>query len=163
MVISNVGSFDGGGALDFRDMVLAIREKRPDLDVVAVCPWKGSLAAECARHDIRTKITWIPGWAFLERSRTPRIEALIGALPRGAVLLSGILPAVLLLIRLRPTMVLTNTMIIPAHAIAAKLLGIPHYWMVREFGRDDHRLQFLLGHHRTIRLIGQLSESVICN
>ncbi len=65
MVISNVGSFGGGGALGFRDMVLAIREKRPDLDVVAVCPWKGSLAAECARHDVRTKITFIPGWAFL--------------------------------------------------------------------------------------------------
>ncbi len=163
LVISNVGSFGGGGAVGFRDMVLAIREKRPDLDVVAVCPWKGSLAAECARHGIRTKITFIPGWAFLQRSRTPRIEALIGAIPRGALLLSGILPAVLLLIRLRPTMVLTNTMVIPAHAIAAKLLGIPHYWMVREFGRDDHQLQFLLGHHRTIRLIGQLSESVICN
>jgi glycosyltransferase involved in cell wall biosynthesis len=163
MVISNVGSFGGGGALDFRDMLLAIREKRPDLDVVAVCPWKGSLTAECSRLDIRTKITFIPGWAFLQRSRTPRIEALIGALPAGALLLSGILPAVLLLVRLRPTMVLTNTMVVPAHAIAAKLLGIPHYWMVREFGRDDHRLQFLLGHHRTIRLIGQLSEAVICN
>ncbi|MGP0084365.1 MAG: hypothetical protein ACLP0B_12155, partial [Steroidobacteraceae bacterium] len=163
MVISNVGSFGGGGAVGFRDMVLAIREKRPDLDLVAVCPWKGSLAAECARRGIRTKIAWMPGWAFLERSRAPRIEALIGAIPRGALLLSGILPAVLLLIRLRPTMVLTNTMVIPSHAIAAKLLGIPHYWMVREFGRDDHRLQFLLGHHRTIRLIGQLSESVICN
>ena len=60
-------------------------------------------------------------------------------------------------------MVLTNTMIIPSHAVAAKLLGIPHYWMVREFGRDDHRLRFLLGYRRTIRLIGQLSESVICN
>ena len=163
MVISNVGSFGGGGALDFRDMVLAIREKRPDLDVVAVCPWKGSLAAECARHDIRTKIAFIPGWAFLQRSRTPRIEALIRALPAGALLLSGILPAALLLMRLRPTMVLTNTMVVPAHAIAAKLLGIPHYWLVREFGKDDHQLQFLLGHHRTIRLIGELSEAVICN
>ena len=60
-------------------------------------------------------------------------------------------------------MVLTNTMVIPSHAIAAKLLGIPHYWMVREFGRDDHRLRFLLGYRRTVRLIGQLSESVICN
>jgi len=60
-------------------------------------------------------------------------------------------------------MVLTNTMIIPSHAIAAKLLGIPHFWMVREFGKDDHRLQFLLGHRRTIRLIGQLSATVICN
>jgi glycosyltransferase involved in cell wall biosynthesis len=163
MVISNVGSFGGGGALDFRDMVLAIREKRSDLDVVAVCPWKGSLAAECDRRGVRSKITFIPGWAFLQRSRTPRLEALIGAIPRGAILLSGILPAVLLLIRLRPTIVITNTMVIPAHAIAAKLLGIPHFWMVREFGRDDHRLRFLLGHHRTIRLIGQLSEAVICN
>ena len=97
MVISNVGSFGGGGALDFRDMLLAIREKRRDLDLVAVCPWKGSLAAECARHDIRTKITWIPGWAFLERSRAPRIEALIGAIPYLAILLPGILHAVLLL------------------------------------------------------------------
>ena len=163
MVMSNVGSFGGGGALDFRDMLLAIREKRPDMDLVAVCPWKGSLVAECARHDIRTKITFMPGWAFLQRSRTPRIEALFGALPAGALLVLGILPAVLLLGRLRPTMVLTNTMVIPAHAIAAKLLGIPHYWMVREFGREDHRLQFLLGHDRTIRLIGRLSDAVICN
>ncbi len=60
-------------------------------------------------------------------------------------------------------MVVTNTMVIPAHAIAAKLLGIPHYWLVREFGRADHRLQFLFGHRRTIRLIGQLSAAVICN
>ena len=69
----------------------------------------------------------------------------------------------LLLVRQRPALVLTNTMVIPAHAIAAKLLGIPHYWMVREFGKDDHQLWFLLGHHRTVRLIGRLSESVICN
>jgi glycosyltransferase involved in cell wall biosynthesis len=34
--------------------------------------------------------------------------------------------------------------------------------MVHEFGRDDHRLQFALGYRRTIRLIGQLSESVVC-
>ena len=131
--------------------------------MVAVYPWKGNLAAECARYGIRTKVAWIPWWAFLERWRAPRIEALIAGLPRGALLLPGILQAMLLLVRLRPTMVLSNTMVIPSHAIAAKLLGIPHYWMVCEFGRDDHRLRFLLGYRRTIRLIGQLSESVICN
>ncbi|WP_163698004.1 glycosyltransferase family 4 protein [Mycolicibacterium sarraceniae] len=69
----------------------------------------------------------------------------------------------LLLARLRPAMVLSNTMTIPAHAIAAKLLGIPHYWVVREFGRDDHHLWFLLGYRRTVRLIGRLSETAICN
>ena len=126
-------------------MVFAIRAKRPDLEVVAVCPWKGSLVEEFDRHGVPTKITLIPGWAFLERSRMPRLEALIGAIPRAAILLLGIVQALLLLVRQRPTLVLTNTMVIPAHAIAAKLLGIPHYWMVREFGKADHQLQFLLG------------------
>jgi glycosyltransferase involved in cell wall biosynthesis len=162
LVVSNYGDFGGGGAAIFRDIVVALREKRPDIDLVAVYPWKGNLAADCARYGIRTKIAWVPTWAFLERWRTPRIEALIGALPRGALLLLGILQAVLLLVRLRPTMVITNTMLIPSHAVAAKLLGIPHYWMVHEFGRDDHRLRFLLGYRRSIRLISRLSESVIC-
>jgi len=54
-------------------------------------------------------------------------------------------------------------MTIPSHAIAAKILGIPHHWLVREFGRDDHQLWFLLGYRRTVRLIGRLSDSVICN
>lgn len=60
-------------------------------------------------------------------------------------------------------MVLTNTMTIPSHAIAAKILGIPHYWVVREFGRADHQLWFLFGYRTTVRLIGWLSASVICN
>jgi glycosyltransferase involved in cell wall biosynthesis len=163
LVVSNYGNLGGGAAAVFRDMALALREKRPDLDVVAVYPWKGSLAAECARHGIRTKVAWIPPWAFLERWRRPRAEALIGAIPRGALLVVGIVQAVWLLIRLRPTMVISNTMLIPSHAVAAKLLGIPHYWMVHEFGRDDHHLRFLLGYRTTILLIGQLSEAVICN
>jgi glycosyltransferase involved in cell wall biosynthesis len=162
LVVSNVGSFGGGGAAIFRDVVLALQEKRPDLDVVAVLPWKGSLAAECARNGIRTKIAWIPWWAFIQRLRTPHIEALISALPCWVLLIPGVLQAMWLLVRLRPTMVLTNTMCIPSHAIAAKLLGIPHHWMVLEFGKADHGLWFLLGYHRTIRLIHRLSESVIC-
>jgi glycosyltransferase involved in cell wall biosynthesis len=163
LAVSNVGSFGGGAAVDFRDMVLALREKRPDLGLVTVYPRKGSLAAECARYGIRAKSAWSPLWAFIQRGRTPHIEALISAVPRWVILIPGILQAVLLLLRVRPTVVLTNTMLIPSHAVAAKLLGIPHYWMVREFGRDDHRLWFLLGYRRTIRLIGRLSESVICN
>ena len=162
-MVTNYGSLGGGAAAVFRDIVMGLREERPDLDLVAAYPWKGSLAAECARYGVRAKVAWIPWWAFLGRWRAPGIEALIGALPRGALLLPGILQAVWLLVRLRPTMVLSNTMTIPSHALAAKLLGIPHYWMVQEFGREDHRLRFLLGYRRTIRLIGQLSESVICN
>ena len=160
VMVSNYGSLGGGAAAVFRDIGVALREKQPDLDLIAVVPWKGSLAKECARHGIRTKIAFTPWWAFAGRGR---IEALIGALPRGLIILPGILQAVWLFARRRPAMVLSNTMLIPSHAIAAKLLGIPHYWLVHEFGRDDHQLRFLLGYRRTVRLIGQLSESVICN
>jgi len=88
---------------------------------------------------------------------------LIGWLPYTAMLLPGIVQALVYFIRQRPAMVLTNTMTIPSHAIAAKILGIPHHWIVREFGKDDHQLWFLFGYRRTVRMVGRLSELVICN
>ena len=79
VMVSNYGSLGGGAAAVFRDIGVALREKQPDLDLVAVCPWKGSLAKECARHGMRAKLAFTPWWAFAGRSRTPRIAALIGA------------------------------------------------------------------------------------
>ncbi|MGE2692142.1 glycosyltransferase family 4 protein [Mycolicibacterium pulveris] len=165
VVVSNVSSFGGGGVIDFRDMLLGLRTKRPDLDVVAVIPQQGDLARRCADGGISTKIAWTPWWAFGKWGHLPGIDphALIGWLPYTVSLVPGIAQALLFFIRRHPTMVLTNTMTVPSHAIAAKILGIPHYWMVREFGRDDHRLWFLFGYRRTVRLIGRLSEAVICN
>ena len=174
LVISHRWELDGGAEFGFRDMVLALRKKRPDLDLVGVYPRKGSLATECAGYGIRTEITWVPWWAYYEQWReglTSRLaQALVGALlvPLAeaiivTLLLPGILRAVLLLVRERPTMVLTNTMGIPSHALAAKLLGIPHYWMVCEFGKHDHQLRFFLGYRRTVRAIGRLSNTVICS
>ncbi|MCV7093470.1 glycosyltransferase [Mycobacterium interjectum] len=173
-MVSNVADLGGGGALSFCDFVLALQKQQPDLDLVGVYPRKGSLAAECAGYGIRTETAWVPSWAYLEQWRerisSPLAEALVGALlvpladvVVAALLVPGILRALLLLVRLRPKMVLSNTMVIPSHAVAAKLLGIPHYWMVHEFGRDDHWFRFLFGDRRTIRLIGRLSEAVICN
>jgi glycosyltransferase involved in cell wall biosynthesis len=163
VVVSNVPSFGGGGVVGFRDMLLALREMRPDVERIAVCPQKGDVAAECTRQGDVTTIAWTPWWSFGKWPGLPGIHALLGWLPYSLIIPPGIVQAVLLFRRLRPAMVLSNTMTIPSHAIAAKLLGIPHYWMVREFGRDDHRLWFLLGYHRTIRLIDRLSETVICN
>ncbi|MGV0714077.1 glycosyltransferase family 4 protein [Mycolicibacterium sp. XJ662] len=165
VVVSNVSSFGGGGVIDFRDALLALRRKRPDIGLVAVIPQRGDVAQRCADDGIRTRIAWTPWWAFGKWVRFRGIDphALIGWLPYTASLLPGIVQALLFFRRQRPTMVLTNTMTIPSHAIAAKILGIPHHWMVREFGRDDHGLWFLFGYRRTVRLIGRLSQSVICN
>jgi len=165
VMISNVSNFGGGGVVGFREMLMAVRAKRPELDVVAVYPQKGDLAADNARNGVTATVAWTPWWAFGKWSRSRHFDthAVIGAVPYVLFLIPGIVQAVLLLRRLRPEMVLSNTMTIPSHAVAAKLLGIPHYWMVREFGRDDHRLWFLFGYRRTVRMIGKLSTSVICN
>ncbi|WP_328359292.1 glycosyltransferase family 4 protein [Mycobacterium sp. NBC_00419] len=164
-VVSNVSSFGGGGVVGFREILLAIRDQRPDLDVLAVVPRQGAVAKDCSERGIRTSIAWTPWWGFGKWWRYRGIDphALIGWVPYALLLIPGIVQAVLLLAQERPTMVVSNTMTIPSHAIAAKLLGIPHYWFVREFGRDDHRLWFLLGYRRTIRLINRLSTVVICN
>lgn len=165
VVVSNVGKFGGGGVVGFRDTLLALRTKRPDVDLVAVLPQKGDIAQRCADDGIETKIAWTPWWGFGKWPHSGFIDphVLIGWLPYTAILLPGIVQALVLLRQRRPTMVLTNTMTIPSHAIAAKILGIPHHWLVCEFGRDDHQLWFLFGYRRTVRLIGRLSDSVICN
>src|ERR1019366_3290677 len=77
-------------------------------------------------------------------------------------ILSRIWAARRLIRQWRPDVVLTNTMTIPAFAIAARTLKIPHVWMIHEFGKRDHDLSFALGYRRTIRLIGRLSTKVIC-
>ncbi|WP_431230967.1 glycosyltransferase family 4 protein [Mycolicibacterium psychrotolerans] len=123
------------------------------------------MSQRCDEDGIETKIAWTPWWGFGRWSRSEFVDphALIGWLPYTAILLPGIALALVAFIRQRPSMVLTNTMTIPSHAIAAKILGIPHHWIVREFGRDDHQLWFLFGYRRTVRLIGSLSDSVVFN
>ncbi|MDA2895489.1 glycosyltransferase family 4 protein [Mycolicibacterium sp. BiH015] len=165
VMVSNVSNFGGGGVVGFREMLMAIRTLRPDLDVVAVYPQRGDQAVENARNGVTTTVAWTPWWAFGKWSRSRHLDAhaVIGGLPYALFLIPGIVQALLLLSRLRPEVVVSNTITIPSHAIAAKLLGIPHYWMVREFGRQDHRLWFLFGYRATVRLVGRLSEAVICN
>lgn len=63
----------------------------------------------------------------------------------------------------RPDLVVTNTLVAPWGAFAAKTLGIPHVWMVREYGDSDHGLVFIQGRERTLSDIGLLSELVLAN
>jgi glycosyltransferase involved in cell wall biosynthesis len=75
--------------------------------------------------------------------------------------------AVLRCIRLmegrRPDLVVTNTLVAPWGAFAAKVLDIPHAWMVREYGDLDHGLVFTSGRDATLADIGLLSDVVFTN
>lgn len=65
--------------------------------------------------------------------------------------------------RLQPDLVVTNTLVAPWAAFAAKTLGLPHAWFVREYGDLDHDLKFQEGRDRTLADIGLLSEAVFTN
>jgi glycosyltransferase involved in cell wall biosynthesis len=62
-----------------------------------------------------------------------------------------------------PDVVITNTVTIPAGALAARLSGIPHIWYLHEFGTKDHGFIFDYGWRPTIALITRLSARVIAN
>lgn len=63
----------------------------------------------------------------------------------------------------RPDLVVTNTIVAPWGAFAAKTLGIPHAWFVREYGDLDHGLSFQNGRANTFADIGLMSEAVFTN
>lgn len=62
---------------------------------------------------------------------------------------------------LRPDLVHTNSSVIAYGAIAAKRVGIPHIWHVREYGVEDFDLRFILGRTVSLQLMGLLSGGLI--
>ena len=67
------------------------------------------------------------------------------------------------LLRIRPNLVVTNTLTVPTGAFATKLLGLPHIWYIHEFGQKDHGLVFDWGQRISMMLINRLSTKVIVN
>ncbi|MFP5250981.1 MAG: glycosyltransferase family 4 protein [Actinomycetes bacterium] len=65
--------------------------------------------------------------------------------------------------RRRPDLVVTNTIVAPWGAFAAKVLGIPHAWFIREYGDLDHGLAFQIGRGPTFEDIGLMSEVIFTN
>lgn len=60
----------------------------------------------------------------------------------------------------KPDVVLTNTIVVPWAAIAAKLVGVPHVWFAHEFGTDH---EFQIGIDETFDDIGVLSDLVVAS
>ncbi|MFI5046304.1 MAG: glycosyltransferase family 4 protein [Acidimicrobiia bacterium] len=60
-----------------------------------------------------------------------------------------------------PHLVVSNTCVICAGAVAATRLRVPHVWLAQEFGVKDYALRFFLGFGPSMRLLGWRSSSVI--
>ena len=65
--------------------------------------------------------------------------------------------------RSEPDVVVTNSSVTPWPAIAARRLGVPHAWWVREFVREGLGWRFDLGERASYRAIAGLSAAVVAN
>ena len=63
--------------------------------------------------------------------------------------------------RLKPDVIITNTLVIPWGAIFAYENAIPHLWMVNEFGKADQGFHFYFGYDGTIQFIKSYSDKII--
>lgn len=61
------------------------------------------------------------------------------------------------------SLVVTNTIVQPWGALAAAAEGVPHVWMIREFGDHDQGFSYPFGRTRTRREIGILSSIAVVN
>jgi glycosyltransferase involved in cell wall biosynthesis len=63
--------------------------------------------------------------------------------------------------RLRPDVVMTESITIPIGACAARACGIPHAWFLHEFGDEHHGWRYLLGYQNSVKAINRLADTVI--
>jgi FkbM family methyltransferase len=65
------------------------------------------------------------------------------------------------IVALNPDVIMTNTMAIPWGAIYAQEHGLPHLWMVNEFGELDQNLHFFFPFESVIGFIEKYSDKIV--
>jgi glycosyltransferase involved in cell wall biosynthesis len=74
-----------------------------------------------------------------------------------------VFPIAIRILKWKCDIIYTNTITVCVGAFAAKLLGKPHLWHIREFGYEDHGLNFDMGSRFSYWLIKQLSDLYVTN
>jgi glycosyltransferase involved in cell wall biosynthesis len=65
--------------------------------------------------------------------------------------------------RIDADLLLTNTLLMPAGAFAARRAGLPHVWFLHEFGIEDHELAFHFRRRPTLALMSRLTDLFLVN
>ena len=120
-----------------------------------ICPSPGSFTEKLSEIDIEWKIASLP---TLSKGSSPTIIDFLKKWTKYGV---GIIKLVYWLKRYRADIVHTNTIFPVGGALAAKLLGLPHIWQVREILSAPY-YRFVLPRDNIRKLIRRLSHKVIC-
>lgn len=144
----------GGAGLALLEGAKGLLKKEVQLHTIV--PFRGKLAE--ALEDMGIAVTILPyfWWATSRMSILGQLRYMVRN-----VIASGRLGRILR--RIRPDVVVSNTLTIPVGAVASKLAGIPHIWCIHEFGQEDHGLTFHFGRPLTLYLVRKLSARVIVN
>jgi glycosyltransferase involved in cell wall biosynthesis len=146
----------GGAERSLLEFIDEWKLARPDLEVfVLTRAPEGHLQPELERRGIRSLLVSFNSWVLPKRIvadedlvRTTREDfAAVRMMER-------------FISEFHPDVVMTNTIVAPWAAIAARLAGVPHAWFPREYG-DDHEFQYSVD--ETFEDIGTLSELVVTN
>ena len=153
----------GGGADDLLlELVTALSGDSAYTPLVVV-PGDGELAARLRRAGVLVTEAEYGWWCSRrpsERGRTPTLAAKQAArcLERTWSSASSIATA---LGDFSPDLIVSNTCVVSAGALAAARMRLPHVWMAQEYGREDFGFDFFLGYGPSMRLLGASSARVV--
>jgi glycosyltransferase involved in cell wall biosynthesis len=128
-------------------------------EIHVVLPVRGPLEDLLKRHGASVSTIAYRWWIAAGALRSPvhrarRLTRNILAWPRIRSLLA----------RSRPDLVVSNTLDIPAGALAARSLRIPHTWYVHElYGKEGHGLFFDFGERPSLFLMDRLASRVLAS
>ncbi|MBI4034513.1 glycosyltransferase [Candidatus Saccharibacteria bacterium] len=158
LVLSHTSELLGGAERSLLDVFDALGAKYPvEPEFILREPLKSLAGALKSRgwsyHKLR--------YTFWSDGNPPRVTEDIW---RQALQNSQAVKAIERLIqRIKPDVIITNTLISPWAALAAHWQQMPHIWFVREYGDLDHGRVFEIGRQPTLTDIGQLSNLVVAN
>ncbi|MFN3707843.1 glycosyltransferase family 4 protein [Microcella sp.] len=134
-------------------------ERNPALEpqFVTKAP-KGLVVAELEQRGWPYRMVPFTGWAVPPHDAHPDQVAYFAQRNNAATL-----EIAELIDDFQPDLVVTNTVVAPWGAFAAAICGVPHAWMVREYGDLDHGLVYTQGREATLTDIGVLSVAVFAN
>ncbi|WON73730.1 glycosyltransferase family 4 protein [Nitrosospira sp. Is2] len=123
---------------------------------LVLVPAKGPLLTELDRLDIEWRVISYPPWIS-------RRSSLVHRMGRTFKALASSFQMALIITRWRCDIVYTNTTVIGAGALAARLARKPHVWHSHESGYHNPNLKFDFGHRLVAFLMNSLSGGIIVN
>jgi glycosyltransferase involved in cell wall biosynthesis len=130
--------------------------KKLNVICLVLVPVKGPLLEELDRLNIEWRLIGYPPWLSRRSSLAHRVGRTLKALAISFQM-------ALIIARSRCDIVCTNTTVIGAGALAARLACKPHVWHSHESGYQNHSLKFDFGHRWVAFLMEKLSKVIIVN